>query len=233
MESIYHQSPSLRRTTPPGLDAKMDTILREYEVTKQGEERRHNFLENLMEYIKTLTSQRDDAVRKLQGTERLNNAYQDDLSLANQKIDALQKSMDCDRFVLAVVDGDNALFEDDYVRDGATGGERAAQKLHQSILEYLRNKPYFQLDFKVVIKIFVNLQGLVRTYVDTKLVANQGTVLSFVQGFNKTHEMAEIVDAGNLKEAADTKVKGKSATLTLLLICLAFMSSNWYLARIT
>ena len=220
-QSVYHQPPGLRRSTPPGLDAKMDTILREYEVTKEGEQRRHQFLEHLMDHIKTLTVQKDDALRKLQGTERLNVAYQDDLSLANQKIDALQKSMDCDRFVLAVIDGDNALFRDEYIKDGAAGGEQAAQKLYQSIVDHLKNKPYFQLDFKVVIKIFVNLSGLSRAYTEARILPNNIALLPFVQGFNKTHELAEIIDAGNLKEAADTKVKGKPTACSLL------HSSHW------
>lgn len=123
--------------------------------------------------------------------------------------------MDCDRFVLAVVDGDSALFEDEYVRDGSAGGERAAHKLQQAIFDYLKDKPYFQHDFKIVIKIFVNLQGLFRPYGENKIIPGPPTLYQFVQGFNKTYELVEIVDAGNLKEAADSKVKGRLASDSL------------------
>jgi hypothetical protein len=107
--------PGLRRSTPPN-NAATEAILREYEITKQAGIRRHQFLDNLMDHIASISAERDDALRKLGQTERINNAYQDDLNLANQKIDALQKAQDCDRFVLAVVDGDNALFNDDLVK---------------------------------------------------------------------------------------------------------------------
>ncbi|RMZ78169.1 hypothetical protein DV738_g4086, partial [Chaetothyriales sp. CBS 135597] len=128
-------------------------------------------------------------------------------SLASRKIEDLQKSIDCDRFVLVVVDGDNALFHDEYVKEGAAGGERAAQKLRQSVFDYLRGKPFFQHDFKIIIKVYVNLQGLCRPYVENKIVPSYTTLYYFVQGFNKTNDYVEMVDAGNLKEAADTKVK--------------------------
>ncbi|RMZ82924.1 hypothetical protein DV737_g1842, partial [Chaetothyriales sp. CBS 132003] len=132
--------------------------------------------------------------------------------VANRKIEDLQKSIDCDRFVLVVVDGDNALFHDEYVQDGAAGGERAAQKLRQSVFDYLKDKPFFQHDFKIIIKVYANLQGLCRPYLENKIIPSYPTMYHFVQGFNKTSDYVEMIDAGNLKEAADTKVK---ATLSL------------------
>jgi len=33
----------------------------------------------------------------------------------------------------------------------------------------------------------------------------------FVRGFNKSHPLCDFVDAGNDKEAADSKIKGKGS----------------------
>ncbi|RMZ90855.1 hypothetical protein DV736_g1889, partial [Chaetothyriales sp. CBS 134916] len=204
----------LSRATPPGLgsDSILDIIARQYEGMKTAEQQRHAFVENLITHISTLTNDRDEALRKLQRSEFTCNAYQDRLTVANRKIEDLQKSIDCDRFVLAVVDGDNALFRDEYVQDSAAGGERAAQKLRQSIFDYLKDKPFFQHDFKIIIKVYANLQGLCRLYLENKIIPNYSALYHFVQGFNKTSDYVEMIDAGNLKEAADTKVK---ATLGL------------------
>ena len=109
-------------------------------------------------------------------------------------------------------------FLDDYVRDGGAGGERAARDLRQSILDHLKDKAYFQHDYKILIRVYANLQGLSKTYNDARIIPNSKVFLDFVQTFNKTHELVEIVDAGNDKEAADSKIKGSPCLHTHLLI---------------
>lgn len=103
---------------------------------------------------------------------------------------------------------DNDQFLDDYVKDGASGGERAARDLRQAILDHLKDKTYFQHDYKILIRVYANLQGLSKTYSDARIIPNSKVFLDFVQTFNKTHDLVEIVDAGNDKEAADSKIKG-------------------------
>lgn len=54
----------------------------------------------------------------------------------------------------------------------------------------------------------MNLHGLAKTLHEAGIVTSRATFHQFVQGFNKIHELSEIVDAGDLKEAADSKIKG-------------------------
>ena len=54
---------------------------------------------------------------------------------------------------------------------------------------------------------YANLQGLAKTYVDARIIPNSRVLLDFVQAFNKSHDVVEIIDAGNDKEAADSKIK--------------------------
>ena len=102
---------------------------------------------------------------------------------------------------------DISQFLDDYIRDGPAGGERAARDIRQGIFEHLRDKPYFQHDYKILIRMYANLQGLAKTYVDARIIPNSRVLLDFVQAFNKSHDVVEIIDAGNDKEAADSKIK--------------------------
>lgn len=116
---------------------------------------------------------------------------------------------DCDRFVVTLIDGDQALFLDAYIKEGGVGGDRAARDLRQAIFDYLKDRPDFQHDYSILIRIYLGLQGLSRTYSEAKIISNSKVLFDFVQAFNKSHDFVEIVDAGNDKEAADRKIQGK------------------------
>ena len=163
-----------------------------------------------MHHIQSLSTERDAAVRKRTQTEFTCDNYQKHLEDAKSVIKNFQKAADRDRFVLLLIDGDTTLFLDDYVKDGFDGGERAARDLYDAVFDYLKDKPFFQHDFKIIGRIYLNLQGLAKTYQDCRIITNLNVFHAFTRGFNKTHEQLEIVDAGNVKEAADTKIKGMS-----------------------
>lgn len=54
--------------------------------------------------------------------------------------------------------------------------------------------------------------GLSKTYHEVKIVPDLMVFRQFVQGFNKEHALCHFTDAGDDKEAADNKVKGRCRT---------------------
>ena len=196
-----------------------------------------------MQAIQSLTSDRDEALRKVSRLDVTCDSYQTRLENAERKIDELQKAIvslptpyvdfslttmcrtvtdlcSCllmetihwyaTSFVhaLMVDDPNERQFLDDYIKDGAAGGERAARDLRQSILDHLKDKSFYQHDYKILVRLYANVHGLSKTYTDARIISNSKVFLDFVQAFNKSHDLVEIVDAGNDKEAADSKIKG-------------------------
>jgi hypothetical protein len=102
-------------------------------------------------------------------------------------------------------------FLDELVKKGIPGGDEAAKLLRKAVFEYLRyNDADFKLDHKIVIRIYANLRGLSHTYAEKGILKNSSTFTDFVLGFNKAHPLCDFIDAGNHKEAADSKLKGRS-----------------------
>ena len=89
-----------------------------------------------------------------------------------------------------------------------SGGDQAAKLLKQAVIDYLRYDEDFKYDHKIVIRVYANLRGLSKTYVDKGILPNTAAFHEFVLGFNKAHPLCDFIDAGNHKEAADTKLKG-------------------------
>lgn len=156
--------------SPPGLVVNVNALYQQIESMKDAEHNRHEFVENLMQIIQNLNHDREETIKALRAKEVLANTYQDRFEAVEKQIDKLKRAIDCDMFVLVVIDGDNTLFKDDYVRDGLQGGERAARDLQQALMDYFNNKQYFRHDYKIVTKIYLNLTGLSRTYSDAKIV---------------------------------------------------------------
>jgi hypothetical protein len=100
----------------------------------------------------------------------------------------------------------------DLVKKGITGGDEAAKLLRRAVFDYLRYDPDFKHDQKIVIQVYANLRGLSKTYSDKGILPNTAAFAEFVLGFNKAHPLCVFIDAGNHKEAADTKLKGASST---------------------
>lgn len=102
-------------------------------------------------------------------------------------------------------------FIDDFVQAGAEGGHRAAKRLREAIQVYIKDLPGFQAHWKVVVRIYINRQGLVGAYAQSRIVTNSSIAEQFLVGFNRELPLFEFVDAGTDKEAADNKIKGTSA----------------------
>ena len=91
-----------------------------------------------------------------------------------------------------------------------SGGEHTAQKLREATMDYVRNlDETSKYDVEIVLRIYANMEGLNKTYRDTKILSSPSQFDMFVRGFNKSHPLCDFVDAGNDKEAADSKIKGK------------------------
>lgn len=57
---------------------------------------------------------------------------------------------------------------------------------------------------------YANVRGLAKTYQEAKTISKDGTLSSFIQGFNMEDVLCDFVDAGDGKECSDVKIRGKS-----------------------
>lgn len=96
------------------------------------------------------------------------------------------------------------------VKKGIAGGDEAAKLLRRAVYEYLRHDDRFKLDHKIIIRVYANLRGLSQIYAEKGILPNTGAFADFLLGFNKAHPSCDFIDAGNHKEAADSKLKGAS-----------------------
>lgn len=104
---------------------------------------------------------------------------------------------------VVLIDGDGALFNFDLIEQGQFGGGKAAARIMESIKEYMGTGRRDE----IWVYVFLNKKGL------KVLLQRQGRVLAmnqlddFIIGMNEASKTIMVVDVGQKKEAADSKVK--------------------------
>ncbi|OCT53825.1 CCCH zinc finger DNA binding protein [Cladophialophora carrionii] len=153
-----------------------------------------NSFQEMLANVEQLMQQRDAAKNELEMARDTARTY-------------YQKMEDCDRFVLVLIDGDSMPFVDAFVSRGLQGGEDAAKHLRAALLDYLKKTPRYHADDRIVIRVYANCRGLAKTYRAAKIIPDESVFEQFMIGFNNSHPLSDHIDAGNRKEAADSKLK--------------------------
>lgn len=91
---------------------------------------------------------------------------------------------------------------------GKPGGDDAGKYLRIAVEAYHKSNPIYHPDDRIIIRVFANVLGCGRTYKAARVIPDETVFNEFVAGFNRSHPLSEIINAGNHKEAADTKMKG-------------------------
>lgn len=120
--------------------------------------------------------------------------------------------------VIALLDGDGAIFTSELIARGQAGGHAAAQMLSDSILQYLTSN-YGAHQYQLWVYIFFNKRGLIEAFGRFGNVKPKAKFEEFYMGFNQAAENFLMVDVGSVKEAADAKIKGRSPPLTRSIAC--------------
>ncbi|KAG6817200.1 hypothetical protein H0H87_011558 [Tephrocybe sp. NHM501043] len=110
--------------------------------------------------------------------------------------------------VVALLDGDGAIFSTDLIAQGRVGGHIAAQKLSDSVLQYLSSN-FGANQYQLWVYVFLNKRGLVDTFSRIGNLMAKMRFDDFMIGFNQAAERFVMVDVGDAKEAADAKIKAR------------------------
>ena len=89
------------------------------------------------------------------------------------------------------------------------GGCRAAHELNSALNVHLNEKLGYQDNRKTIVRVYVDISDLARTYAKSRLVGQAQTVGDFYGAFNREFPFFEFVDVGGDKEAADKKITGQ------------------------
>ncbi|KAI0972976.1 hypothetical protein F4678DRAFT_427515 [Xylaria arbuscula] len=137
---------------------------------------------------------------------QLKSDYEEE-KVGRERYKQLARNQERKPFVLVVVDGDGYIFRDEFLHQGADGGSKAAQHLNNVLKKSLLGKGLEHCD--VMVRIYANLANLSKVLSKNGLAtADKRSLAPFVANFNRSFGLMDFVDAGELKENADFKIRG-------------------------
>jgi hypothetical protein len=141
----------------------------------------------------------------IESYKRLKSDYEEERE-SRERYKQMARGQERNPFVLVLVDGDGYIFADDLVSTGAEGGQRAAHLLNESIVASLRARGLEHC--RVMVRVYTNLVGLSKVLSRIKLCgAEKRSLAAFAANFTRSNELFDFVDAGELKENADSKIR--------------------------
>ncbi|EXJ85597.1 hypothetical protein A1O1_05963 [Capronia coronata CBS 617.96] len=185
----------------------MASLKARVEEVKRGDAAKNGLLDELVAQVDQLVKERDAAKGELGMAQDTARTYYQRMVQAESEKSHIQTSMDCDRFVLVLIDGDGMPFLDEFVSRGLEGGEDAGKHLRTAVLNYYQTHAKYHADDRVVMRIYANAKGLGRTSKAAKIIPDESVFDQFMIGFNRSHPLSDFIDAGHHKEAADSKLK--------------------------
>lgn len=126
--------------------------------------------------------------------------------------------------IIALLDGDGAIFNSQIISQGQSGGRYAAQKLSEAIIQHLTSTIGTN-HYQLWVYIFLNKRGLLDTFGRVGLLAAKVKFEEFILGFNQAAERFIMVDVGGAKEAADAKIKGERHAVAVIDSLIQFLST--------
>ncbi|KAH7049201.1 hypothetical protein B0J12DRAFT_711004 [Macrophomina phaseolina] len=111
-------------------------------------------------------------------------------------------------FVLALIDGDGAIFTEALLRAGAEGGSDAAHKLQAEIRNHILDVYEGSAgSWSIMVYIYANLEGLGRKLASVGILKSPQELHIFARAFTLHQPLFNFIDVGSGKERADHKIK--------------------------
>ncbi|KAK3070399.1 hypothetical protein LTR53_010546, partial [Teratosphaeriaceae sp. CCFEE 6253] len=153
----------------------------------------------------SLTSVLESYAALVEDYKRLQSDYEEERE-SRERYKQLARGQERNPFVLVLVDGDGYIFDGNLICDKENGGQRAAQLLDDAIKRSLRDRGLEQC--RIMVRIYANVSGLSKALSKVKLVGPEKRSLApFAANFTRTNDLFDLVDAGELKENADAKLR--------------------------
>jgi hypothetical protein len=135
--------------------------------------------------------------------------YQQAVEEQKQAVCEYERQLEASSFVLALIDGDGAIFQDALLQAaGGDGGSEAASRLYHAIRNHVASLYSNSGNWPIMVHVYLSLDKLAAKLAQVGLLRTPSELRSFAQRFCVNQPLFSIIDVGQGKERADHKIKG-------------------------
>ncbi|KAL4879853.1 hypothetical protein BJY04DRAFT_219661 [Aspergillus karnatakaensis] len=172
------------------------------------DDNKDKIIADLFDYVEALETDLETRGDELSDQKRIINSFRTENDKLKVELSDNSRRVGKLSYISVLVDGDGMNFQEELVRKGKEGGHEAARALIQAAEKHVRNvNPEISPLAYVKIRVYANVHGLTRAYIEAGVLAIDQSLAAFIHGFNQADEWCDFIDVGSGKECSDVKVK--------------------------
>ncbi|UPX18547.1 uncharacterized protein EKO05_0008842 [Ascochyta rabiei] len=189
-------------------DYDLNDYLRQMDSFRAADHARETLVNELIEKFSSLLREHDELKSDYLSERDNRRNYQNRVEEAQRVVGGRDRQLDASSFVLALIDGDGAIFQDTLLHAAAgDGGSEAASRLHLAIHNHISSLYTNSGNWPVMVQIYLSLDKLAFKLQQVGLLRHPQELRTFAQRFSVNQPLFSIIDVGQGKERADHKIK--------------------------
>ncbi|KAJ4340864.1 hypothetical protein N0V87_002218 [Didymella glomerata] len=186
----------------------LNNYLRQMESFRAADHARENLVNELIEKFSSLLREHSELKSDYLSERDNRRNYQSRVEEVHRAMSEHERQQDTSSFVLALIDGDGAIFQDALLQAaGGDGGSEAASRLYHAIHNHISSLYSNSGNWPVMVQIYLSLDKLAFKLQQVGLLRHPGEMRTFAQRFSTNQSLFSIIDVGHGKERADHKIK--------------------------
>ncbi|PLB48937.1 hypothetical protein P170DRAFT_407754 [Aspergillus steynii IBT 23096] len=189
------------------MTASLEELVARFDKYSRLDIERADLIQSLLEKTRQYEARFENLQIELEHERESRTRYQLDLRELREQKRALDYAINKEPYVAVLVDGDGAIFNDEFLRDPQNGAPEAALQLRQAVRSYLRDSPLGTEQIPIIVRVYVNLNGLAKSLCSAKVIELENHMRLFADLFTNSRAEFDFVNVGHGKENADSKMR--------------------------
>ncbi|KAF9701721.1 hypothetical protein EKO04_000380 [Ascochyta lentis] len=186
----------------------LNSYLRQMDSFRAADQARETLVNELIEKFSGLLRDHDELKSDYLSERDNRRNYQSRAEEGQRVMGERERQLDASSFVLALIDGDGAIFQDALLQAAAgDGGSEAASRLHLAIHNHISCLYNNSGNWPIMVQIYLSLDKLAFKLQQVGLLRHPQELRTFAQRFSVNQSLFSIIDVGQGKERADHKIK--------------------------
>ncbi|KAL1632336.1 hypothetical protein SLS56_003751 [Neofusicoccum ribis] len=191
-----------------GYETMLPALEQKIESFRRSDQERDALLQEVVRQYQQLKLAYDEKIGDFDNEVQARRYWQQQFTEASRALVMTRQQAENTPFVLALIDGDGAIFTEALLRAGAEGGSDAAHKLQSEIRKHILDVyEGASGSWSIMVHIYANLEGLSRKLASVGIIRSPAELQVFARAFSLHQPLFNFIDVGSGKERADHKIK--------------------------
>ncbi|GME53878.1 c-x8-c-x5-c-x3-h type zinc finger protein [Neofusicoccum parvum] len=191
-----------------GYETMLPALEQKIESFRRSDQERDALLQEVVRQYQQLKLAYDEKIGDFDNEVQARRYWQQQFTEASRALVMTRQQAENTPFVLALIDGDGAIFTEALLRAGAEGGSDAAHKLQSEIRNHILDVyEGASGSWSIMVHIYANLEGLSRKLASVGIIRSPAELQVFARAFSLHQPLFNFIDVGSGKERADHKIK--------------------------